>query len=627
MATAEVQTQQSSSFEGSVFGFTAVGYNDDFVETIHEQDLRNAVYEPTLAEFWSRYEPRSSGEDLLVAKYNFRPAARIDQPSFCAWLDQDTSGDFDPSGKVLQLAVDPPRKRSRILHEGDFSEASSVKKPKVSTWRLGRCTGSSFPIKFRLTSDAGRALLSSLGNSTDWWPASQRLDLAFEPNFSELNTESIQPQRLRSRANFTSSSLLYDPHSQYDLPYPSLSELTLGHPAARGCKNCAELGLVCGLLQEGEKYPCSACREDGNDCELVVPPVQKRPCESCRRRRIVCSYRVTDDHSGPCKDCANTDRMCIAGPLSGRTRTGPSLDQDPSSLSKLLVAPERKYRKCTQRSNAKICSATVSKPGSDFCTRGKEKGVGCELEVIETDRKRSSKNNEEKDLVSQQPLCHASKPIRASTTKIIKTRLPHPIVFNYLEPEDGSAPCNWCEDLIHGILGLGPIEVEIMDNHDGQGYTEIKGGHVSRGAKPSKMCPQCTLTRLKIAVCGEHQLTMLDGERIESERVFDFLLPGMASQAPFDWCSVCPSAAVYSCTRSTDLEVLTASHDEDNEGISSCGLRLCECCAAKLVSEYSGSLTTMITDLEDEVGMDAFSLRADANFLRSDGHLFSRIYD
>ena len=623
MAVAEVQTEQSPS-KGSVFGFTAVGYKDDFAETIHEQYLQNAVYEPTVEEFWSRYQPPSI-EDLPLAKYDFRAAARINQPSFCTWLDQDTSGDFDPSGKVLQLAVDSPRKRSRVFHEGDCSEASGAKKPKVSTWRLGRRTGSSFPIKIELTSDAGRALLSRLGNSTDYWPWSQYLDQGFQPNFSELRVDSIQPQRLRSRGNFTSSSSFYGSHSQHDLTYPCPSELTLGHPAARGCRDCAELGLFCSLLQEGEKYPCSACREDGHDCELVIPPVQKRPCESCRRRRIVCSYRVTDDHSGPCKDCTNTNRKCIAGPLSGRTRTGPSLDQDPSSLSKLLAAPVRKCRKRTQRSKAKICCATVSKPSFDICTQGKEEGIGRTLGINETEPA-STKNNEVKGVLAQQRQYHTHEPIQASPKYIIKTRLPHPIRFNYLQPEDGSTPCDWCEDLSHGILGLGPVEVEVTDKHDGQGYKEIKGGHVSRGAKPSRMCPQCTLTRLEIAACGEHQLTMLDGEIFEPERVFGFLLPGMASQAPFDWCSVCPSAAVYGCTKSTDLDVLAASNDESNVGISGCGLRLCEFCASKLVREYSGSLTTMITDLEDEVGMDALSLRADANFLRSDGHLFSRIY-
>ena len=228
--------------------------------------------------------------------------------------------------------------------------------------------------------------------------------------------------------------------------------------------------------------------------------------------------------------------------------------------------------------------------------------------------------------MSQQPQCHASEYVKASTTKIIRTRLPHPIVFNHLEPEDGSAPCNWCEDLSHGILGLGPVDVEVADNHDGQGYIEVEGGHISRGAKPSRMCQQCTLTRLGIAACGEHQLTMLNRLRLGGECVEDYLLPGMASQAPFDWCSVCLSAAAYGCTKSTELEVLAASDDGDKGEIPGCGLRLCEDCAAKLVSEYSGSLTTMITDLEDEIGIDAFSLRADVNFLRSDGHLFSRIY-
>ena len=63
-----------------------------------------------------------------------------------------------------------------------------------------------------------------------------------------------------------------------DTEHRALEELTLGHPEARGCKGCFELGQRCPLLDEGSRYPCDICVEDGCDCELVLQPAKKRGC-------------------------------------------------------------------------------------------------------------------------------------------------------------------------------------------------------------------------------------------------------------------------------------------------------------------------------------------------------------
>ena len=52
----------------------------------------------------------------------------------------------------------------------------------------------------------------------------------------------------------------------------------VGHPVARGCKGCLDVGHRCPLLDEGSIYPCDVCLQDGVDCELIREPKEKRAC-------------------------------------------------------------------------------------------------------------------------------------------------------------------------------------------------------------------------------------------------------------------------------------------------------------------------------------------------------------
>ena len=607
---------------GSGYGFSTENFDRSFSIGVDRQDSEGAQFNFGPDDVWSARNSSNVGRENPTLKYEFRPAVRTSQPAFCTWVDEDPSGDFDPSCKRNQPKITPEKRRYRPVYEDNSSEESIAKKQKVYTWQLGRRTGSSFPITLRLASDAGHTLLSNLGTSSDYWPSPQWVDQFFEPDLTELNIDAVQPHRLRTRE----ANGFRGTRSQPDLPCFLHNELTLGHPAARGCKSCAEIDLHCSLLQEGEKYPCIACCEDENDCELVIPPVHKRACARCHRRRIVCSYRVTEDHSGPCKDCASSDQKCIAGPRSGRTRTGPCLDQDPASLALLLKSPERLYKSCTQCRESKTRCSLLSKPGFSNCSRCEDNGVDCTFNTVQTRPRRIAKKHPE-GLPQQGPL--KAPKISASSTKLIKTRLPHPIRFNYMDPEDGSVPCSWCNDLTYGLLGLGRVNVEVADYHDGQGYLEIRGGHVGRGAEPSRMCQECTLTRLEIVACGEHQMTMLEGvdtDTLDPDYVDGFLLLGVASQATFEWCSVCPTIASYGCAKPKTVGPVQNLSEEDDDEVLGCGLLLCEDCRKRMASDYCGSLTTMITDMEDDEEIHDFALRADANFLRSDGHLVSRIY-
>ena len=89
----------------------------------------------------------------------------------------------------------------------------------------------------------------------------------------------------------------------------------------------------------------------------------------------------------------------------------------------------------------------------------------------------------------------------------ITIKLAHHILFNYISEQDGdSMPFHWCDDPIYGLLGLGEVEVEVMDNGDMQGLTEAVDGHTAAGYTPSRMCGFCTLDRLRITACKVHDI-------------------------------------------------------------------------------------------------------------------------
>ena len=120
---------------------------------------------------------------------------------------------------------------------------------------------------------------------------------------------------------------------------PDLADVTLGHPTARGCKGCFAKREDYPLLEEGSRDPCVICQADDIDCELIMQPARKRAYEAYSKRRFVYSYREEGgDHAQPCIECAKAGSKCIAGPLSGRTRTGPSLDQNWPTMACQLKA-------------------------------------------------------------------------------------------------------------------------------------------------------------------------------------------------------------------------------------------------------------------------------------------------
>ena len=606
--------------------------------------LQHSIYDTDCIDtdpFWYR--------ESLNTGYEFRLGPRDpDLPQPSCRIDQDESGDFDPSGKRIQPLVPLKRRREPAPPELDESGEPIPRKSRQVTWQFGRFNGLSLIVTLKLNSSRGLHLLAA---GTDNWPADD------EPESSSSTTHSHDSIFTAQSGGISNTSLeshaepyvfrprdkaCYDEYHQKDVDEDiDLSKVTLGHPAARGCVPCLKLRLPCPLLQEGATYPCRHCVEDSCECELVIQPPLKRSCEGCRRRRLNCSYLdPSSDHSQPCRTCSAIGVKCVAGPTNGRTRTGPSLDQvDPTkSLRKLSrISLGRRFVNCTQcRQAKKWCSLRGGQEGP--CNRCKTSGISCTFEslrstlkkaIVEVDKvplslpdpkgKRADVFNDPFAAVIAQPVM-----------KTVTTRLAHPISFNFTPSNIGDTPyCHWCTDILHGLLGLGTVTVTVMalttitGHESSAGYTEMEGGHTSHGHLPSRMCPECTLDRFSIISCSSHSLSALPSasDPIDQTRIMDALAGDV--KADWDWCSICPSPAVYSCDCPSSMWLDDLGVDLERMG---CGLKLCDDCAL-LLTECNGNLEEAVWRKMEEATTSGneFAVRADAEFLTRGGELIRRV--
>ena len=133
-----------------------------------------------------------------------------------------------------------------------------------------------------------------------------------------------------------------------------------------------------------------------------------------------------------------------------------------------------------------------------------------------------------------------------------------------------------------------------------------------------------------ITACHGHEIQLLTGmdtEAFDWEGWMEYMMPGMADHAPFDWCIVCPSPAFFGCCRQGEEAMRDRDDGGDNDGLvggNGCGLRLCESCAVVLVDECDGKLEALIRRLREEMS-EGFGLRADAEFLIPEGELLRRV--
>lgn len=583
-----------------------------------------------------------ASEDLLRSKYDFRMGVRENNVVPVTYLDQDESGTFDPSCRQPLHCI-PINKKRRERRER--IDDGAPKKLKTNTWQGGRWIGRQLIVALKFNSGNGRAALKEFGTLLDNWPERSPVPDSSDDSPTDWPEFQAQPYELRERGGCA----LGDPANAAGDDDPHVEEVMLGNPAYRGCKGCFEWGFRCPLLDEGSRYPCAECAADNTECELIVEPAVKRTCEGCKSRRQVCSYREQGgDHTKPCQQCTKASRKCVAGPASGRTRTGPSLDQGASLAAprprkqhvraRKEISRPRKQNGQTQRPKAdcsqclrdqKWCSRMTYREQTK-CSHCCDEGTICTVASLEPEASISIKGKEKEHEICGHKRSEpaAAEPKKLNRCRTITTRLAHPIQFNYsYDDDEGTAPCHWCDDAIYGILGLGEVEVEVIDNEDGEGFVEIVDGHTAMYGH-SRMCEFCTTDRLKITACMNHEIEPIEGmdpENFDHSTMMEWMMPGMASLAPFAWCSICPSPAFFCCSTRPDVDMDGQAENLYLGDQKGCGLVLCESCAVALLREHEGKLDRLIDSLEDTGEDGGLAIRADANFLHPKGELLRRM--
>jgi hypothetical protein len=226
-------------------------------------------------------------------------------------------------------------------------------------------------------------------------------------------------------------------------------------------------------------------------------------------------------------------------------------------------------------------------------------------------------------------------PLPASgTPKIVRTKLCHPVQFDYVDPTlDGSDPCHFCNRAAYSVIGLPERTIEVIEWDDGSGWEEVSGGHRGEDTEPTQVCRTCTMVRMRIMWCDDHALRRIEGiddkeqdlgealgrllkdeDEAAEMRIEDEAEVEAEAEAGETWCSVCCNLAAWECCLEQEVEM--------REG---CGLALCESCVVDL-GRCGGSFEELLQRLEDDPDPNRpLGLRADYVLLKQDGLLMGHL--
>lgn len=625
-------------------------------------------------------------EDADALRYEFRPAPRL-RPlgSGGTWIDHDRSGNYDPFNENRPL---PPRviKRKRREVEDDEgiddSLGHSVPAKRPSNYTSARQQGHQLIITLRLASNLGKDLLHQmpdncpLGYEEYWNFLDDNIVKGSQPIPKQDKSEA--GYRLRSRAAGTSTKLDQGvANDSCDISHNR--KITIGHPAARGCKACYSLGQVCPMLEPDGTYPCYLCIEDECDCELLVEPTKKRSCECCKKQRIRCSYQDGHDHTGPCLACQVYGKRCVAGPAIDNARTRIGYDGKPATIRE----KEPNFKRAVPK-NKEVKKDEPSGKGPYLtCVHCRRSGGRCGLRradlklpctrcrLLELDCSLPSKNGaparrrkpqnhhpdlnpvEQRmgpgsaifdddaaehfkqlafDVEAEQPKApqftlqtrpdHLSRLIPvakppAGKVDFVTTRLAHPVHFNAAKPD-----CHWCKDPFFPLFGIGDeVRVKVRFWPDGKGCTELARDAPIINLGSSLMCPDCTMDRVLILTCDGHKLQPLASRAVYKidhalEALLNSKVGGGRKYAEQCFCSICPSLATHKC----------CTNAEGGSQGGGCGLRLCRVCAVFLTELFNNDLSKMVKNING-ADVESFEngLRADYRFFADDSYLVKQV--
>ena len=291
-------------------------------------------------------------------------------------------------------------------------------------------------------------------------------------------------------------------------PLDKVDDLT-GYPSARGCKMCRQEELGCSLVTGGF-YPCQRCRDEDNECQLIVPPTKKGPCKQCvEDEQDVCSFEIKSNQAS-CDRCLHEEHVCRVSPPKGYRSDRIIIDEVRPHITCTRCRLEKRrcsLKKKTDKAPCKYCkNHSIGCTFYDLPKKDSKKKAGKEKNRIEAEINKSAEwshayftpedledlNNTDEGMQSRSPTPEIEMEDDAGQKGLltkIKTSFSHPIQFGTIA---NTPDCNFCELPIFGVVGLFEKQVHVICWYNGLGYTEVGGGHAHNNG-PTTMCQACTI--------------------------------------------------------------------------------------------------------------------------------------
>ncbi|KAF2263236.1 hypothetical protein CC78DRAFT_604746 [Lojkania enalia] len=596
----------------------------------------------------------------------------IDRQVATTYLDVDKSGDYDPRDARKKKKVMPKMK-------------GKGKTPKKRVRKL----------IVRLSFERIGNVINATDGEENWPEDWSELDSEQE---RELQKE--EGEREKRKALYRQNTPGVEPQEPIPDPLSSTQpddnravEDLAGHPAARGCYECRIRDVKCSVA-EGGTWPCRHCFDNDIDCRLIIEPRKKGQCKRCREIGEECSFQSDEEPHAMCRQCFDAEfPHCEAGPPKG-------YKHDRIDLDTIMYGPNRLWTHCTHcRIQKKMCSLKwkVDRPPCKQCKRGKLACTFYDLDKVDQGKmaEMSRQTHKPKSKArAQQGRIEASKRfnpfylqeggevarkayetfysdadvafleadkdndeeerLREATPEVemtdaegrrgvltkIMTSFSYPIIFHTTTPRNGASDCNFCQDVIFGMWGYGEKKVHVIRWHNGLGYSEVAGGHREENEEGTSMCADCTMSRLQVILCPNHELTRYAsrGQEEDLDSIADALRVAKPRSAEMrhgiqKFCSMCVKVASFGCC--TPQPSLSTTRDsEDGALIPGCGLRLCEDCVEKLRKDFQGDSHAMAAAVDSESktkfedGKPVASIgdiRADVGFLTTNGLLMKNV--
>ncbi|KAE9974838.1 hypothetical protein BLS_002890 [Venturia inaequalis] len=555
------------------------------------------------------------------ASYDFRPSARDGERVFITtWQDADQSGDYDPRFEGKQSNRREGKRpiltrRDSPNGDGDGDGYVQGRERHSNRVRLSmlaaRQKGESMVVSLPMSSNAVKTLASTI---PDNWPGETWNFLSDE--YVEGQARGLSRGGRRTRRTQCEKDAPYpwglDGVGVPD-PFEKEPDLT-GHPAARGCVECRSY-------------------------------VHDR-----------------SDPTQPCSHCVHSGSHCVAGPGFEGIRERIDIDRD-YTKPRLPDPQGRKYISCAScRLQNKKCSLKKKEdvPPCDGCLAY---NTSCTFDRVQRIPAKSDRHHQS---VIRSPaatnstrtshIASAAGEVMPPGAQMINTSLCHPLVFM----EDELGRCNWCfdgSDGLHnskfGILGHGWEDVMVKPSaeYGDRAFDEVCGGHAAQGVPKSAMCSECSMKRVQIIRCEEHEMQVLtelykssqqpgqEEEALTPESLYsiDFAGPYQrleegTLELTDRFCDLCPSLAMFKCCTIQDSDAWGTPISCELPEAEGCGLVLCEDCKIchdHLVGSEDSALDELIKAIlqEREAGVpeqDAMwhmGIRADAELLLTDGFL------